>query len=102
MRLHDKGQKADRDRAVVLHSYQEMCKFFHVPHSARLTPVQLTKMTNTQIYQAGKDLYNGATVAQAHKLAVKLGVYKQGENAIVAWIKALFAPRKLHVAPKHV
>ncbi|MDX9821860.1 MAG: hypothetical protein RBT20_07995 [Syntrophales bacterium] len=31
-------------------------------------------MTNAQLFQASKDLYNGATVKQAKRLARKLGV----------------------------
>lgn len=75
-RVHNVGAKADRDRAIVLHSYLAMCEEFRVPRQMRLTPREIASMTNTQLYQASKDLYNNASVRQAQRLAVKLGVAK--------------------------
>jgi len=87
MRLHDKGQKADRDRAVVLHSYKVMCREFRVPRRQRLTTVQILSMSNNQLYQASKDLYNGATVKQARRLARKLGLNGPVTPPIVRWFR---------------
>lgn len=75
-RVHNVGSKADRDRAVVLHSYLAMCKEFRVPRRMRLTPREIASMTNTQLYQASKDLYNNVDIKKAQCLAVKLGVAK--------------------------
>lgn len=79
-RIHDKGAKADRDRAVVLHSYLVMCDEFRVPRRMRLTAREIAGMSNTQLYQASKDLYNNASVKQAQRLAVRLGVAQPPES----------------------
>lgn len=74
--VHNVGAKADRDRAVILRSYQTMCEEFRVRKSRRLSPREIAAMTNAQLFQASKDLYNGATVKQAKRLARRLGVSK--------------------------
>lgn len=79
-RVHDKGEKADRDRAVILHSYLAMCDEFRVPRARRLSAREIATMTNTQLYQASKDLYNGATIRQATRLAVRLGTMPAPER----------------------
>ena len=70
--VHNVGAKADRDRAVILRSYQTMCEEFRVRKSRRLSPREIAAMTNAQLFQASKDLYNGATVKQASRLAKKV------------------------------
>lgn len=72
--VHNVGAKADRDRAVILRSYHAMCEEFRIRKSRRLSPREIAAMTNAQLFQASKDLYNGATVKQAKRLARKLGV----------------------------
>lgn len=72
--VHNKGRKAEKDRVLLLHSYAEMCQAFHVPRSRRLSPREIALMTNAQLYQANKDLYNGAPAGQARRLASRLGV----------------------------
>jgi len=74
MLIHNKGAKADRDRAVLVHSYKAMCKYFNVPRRDRLTPLALASLSNTQIYKLSKDLYNDQPVGRAKRLARKLGL----------------------------
>lgn len=101
-RIHDKGAKADRDRSVVLRSYLAMCDEFRVPRRMRLTPREIASMTNTQLYQASKDLYNNASVKQAQRLAVRLGVTEKppAEETFVMptwlrrWLRKITAARR--------
>lgn len=79
-RIHDRGAKADRDRAVVLRSYLAMCDEFRVPRRMRLTAREIAGMSNSQLYQASKDLYNNASVSQARRLAVRLGMAQPPES----------------------
>ena len=74
MMLHETGPRAQRDRATVIASYRDMVRFFRVPRGDRLTTVQMSKMTSKQIYQAGRDLYNGVSVKQARKYGIKRGL----------------------------
>lgn len=86
--VHNKGAKAEKDRVVLLGSYREMCRAFRVPKSRRLSERDLAIMTNAQVYQASKDLYNGASVKQARKLAERLGVATKGPTILsrfTAW-----------------
>ena len=88
--VHNTGRKAERDRAVLLASYREMCKAFRVPKSRRIHDRDIARMTNAQIYQASKDLYNGATVKQARRLAVRMGVADKEPGLVsraVSWVK---------------
>ena len=86
--VHNKGAKAEKDRAILLGSYREMCKAFRTPKAQRIPERDLARMTNTQVYQASKDLYNGATVKQARRLAERLGVSSRGPSLLArfkAW-----------------
>jgi len=88
--VHNVGAKADRDRAVILRSYQTMCEEFRVKKSRRLSPREIAAMTNAQLFQASKDLYNGATVKQARRLAVRMGVADKEPGLVsraVSWVK---------------
>lgn len=88
--VHNKGRKAERDRAVLLASYREMCKAFRVPKSRRLAEKDIARMTNAQLYQASKDLYNGATVKQARRLAVRMGVAEKEPGPFsraMSWVR---------------
>lgn len=89
--VHSTGRKAERDRAVILASYREMCKAFRVPKSRRLSEKDIARMTNAQLYQASKDLYNGATVKQARQLAVRMGVAEKAPGIFsraVSWVQS--------------
>ena len=66
--VHNVGAKADRDRAIILQSYRTMVKEFRVKKSRQLSPREIATMTNAQLFQASKDLYNSATVKQASRL----------------------------------
>lgn len=74
MTLHEKGVKAERDRAILITSYEVMCDEFRLPSSKRLTRANMAMMSNKVLYQASKDVYSQATVKQAKKLAIKMGL----------------------------
>lgn len=80
MVLHEKGRKAERDRAVLIASYDQMCREFRVPYAKRLTPAEMARMSNAAIYRASKDLYNGASVKDAVRLAMKMGLVARPES----------------------
>ena len=89
--VHNTGRKAERDRAVILASYREMCKAFRVPKSRRLSEKDIARMPNAQLYQASKDLYNGATIKQARRLAVRMGVAEKAPGIVsraVSWVQS--------------
>lgn len=72
--VHDKGWKGDRDRVALIVSYTKMCKVFRTPRNKRLDTEQIARMTNAQLYQASKDLYNGASIRKARKVAAIAGL----------------------------
>jgi hypothetical protein len=74
-----------RDRATILVSYRTMCKMFHVPFKQRLTPKDIASMTNNELFQAARDLYNNSTVKQAHRLAIKAGVVAR-DPVVPEWL----------------
>lgn len=80
MMLHEKGRKAERDRAVLLASYEAMCREFRVPRAKRLTTDQIARMTTVQLYRASKDLYNGTSIKKAARLAVKMGLVEHPKS----------------------
>lgn len=93
-RVHNVGSKADRDRA--------MCEEFRVPRHMRLTVREIATMTNSQLYQASKDLYNNVDIKKARRLAVKLGVAEpqriENRLPMPKWlrkaIRQLLAPKR--------
>lgn len=94
MVLHEKGRKTERDRAVLIASYDQMCREFRVPRAKRLTPAQMANMSNAALYRASKDLYNGASVKDAARLAVKMGLVARPEpwlvralRVVVGWVR---------------
>ena len=92
MTVHNKGFKADRDRAVLINSYHVMCKDFNVPRDKRLDAARLANLSNEMLFKINKDLYSQATVKQARKLAVKMGLVDKPEtwlNRIASWFKRL-------------
>ena len=92
MMLHEKGRKAERDRAVLINSYEAMCDEFRVPMLKRLTRSDIARMSNKALYRASKDVYSQATVKQANKLAIKMGLVEKPES----WLKRIF--RKVQYA----
>lgn len=90
MKVHDKGIKGDRDRAVLIRSYKAMCKDFKIPAKRCLNDVDLARLSNKMIYRISADLYSQATVKQANKLAIKMGLVKKPEswvNKIITFLK---------------
>jgi hypothetical protein len=90
MTIHEKGVKAERDRAILIHSYETMCNEFRLPASKRLTRADMAKMSNKAIYQASKDVYSQASVKQANRLAVKMGLKESPKMKIIKRIKDWF------------
>ena len=80
MKVHNKGFKADRDRAVLINSYHVMCKDFNVPRDKRLDSARLASLSNEMLFKVNKDLYSQATVKQARKLAVKMKLIDKPET----------------------
>jgi hypothetical protein len=66
MKLHERGVKADQERAALLLSYERMVKVFHVKHP--VTAAQFSAMDNWQVMRVCKDLYNKAPIKLAKKL----------------------------------
>jgi len=89
MMLHEKGYKAERDRAILIKSYETMCDEFRLPAAKRLTRADMAKMSNQALYRASKDVYSQASVKQADRLAVKIGI-KPKPDGIIRRIKAWF------------
>jgi hypothetical protein len=75
--LHESGIKAQRDRSMLIASYRDMVKEFRIPRKDRITADKMSKLTNKQLYQACKDLYNGVTIKQARKYGIKRGFIKK-------------------------
>jgi hypothetical protein len=103
--LHNVGAKADRDRAVVLHSYEELCRVARIPRAKRLTPFQVAVMTNTQLYQVSKDIYNGLPIKKAQRLAVRLGLVEKPEHVPALkrlrwWLRAQLAYLRMRFVRK--
>jgi hypothetical protein len=90
MTLHEKGVKAERDRAILINSYETMADEFRLPASKRLTRADMARMSNAALYQASKDVYAQAKPKQLVKLAVKMGLVKKPDswvNRAVSWFR---------------
>jgi hypothetical protein len=74
MMIHEKGAKAERDRAILINSYESMANEFKLPASKRLSRADMAKMNNQALYRASKDVYSQSSVKQANRLAVKMGL----------------------------
>ena len=102
MMLHEKGAKAERDRAILINSYEAMCDEFRLPAAKRLSRADMARMSNAAIYRASKDVYSQASVKQANKLAVKMGLKEKSPSWLdlvfteisLSFMKALFGKRK--------
>ena len=89
MMIHEKGWKAERDRIILLASYEAMVKELRVPKSKRLSTEAISKLNNTQLYRASKDLYNGTSTKNAARLAVKMGLADKPKT-IIGKVKEFF------------
>lgn len=103
MNVHNKGHKSARDRAVLIHSYRVMCADFHVPRCDRLNAAALARLSNEMLYKITKDMYSQATVKQAKRLAIKMGLAESELSRHVrlfkAAVKSIFRPSRT-VRPK--
>ena len=100
MKVHNKGFKADRDRAVLINSYHVMCKDFRVSKERRLDDGRLAAMSNEMLFKVNKDLYSQATVKQARKLAVKMGLLESPWSIFLYRFKKLFAWWRVIYSPQ--
>jgi hypothetical protein len=87
MMLHERGRKSERNRAILINIYETMCDEFRVPSLKRLTRADMARMSNEALYRASKDMYSQATVKQANRLAVKMGLAEPQES----WIKRILS-----------
>jgi hypothetical protein len=80
-----------------------MCVDFHVPQRDRLDTAALARLSNEMIYKITKDMYSQATVKQARRLAIKMGIAEselsRHVRLIKSAIKAIFKPTRT-VQPK--
>ena len=99
MMLHEKGVKAERDRAILINSYEAMCDEFRLPASKRLSRADMAKMSNQALYRASKDVYSQASVKQANRLAVKMGLKPKPETlwdrikTLFKWWRVIYSPQ---------
>ena len=82
MKVHNNGFKAARDRAVLINSYHVMTRDFRVPQSRRLDDARLAAMSNEMLLKVNRDIYSQATVKQAKRLAVKMGLVHKPQSWI--------------------
>ena len=94
MIVHNKGLKAARDRALLVNSYQVMCREFRIPKAKRLTSLDIARISNEMLYKVNKDLYSQADVKQARRLAVKLGLVEKRETIIERMVR--YIKRRLY------
>ncbi len=90
MTLHEKGKKAERDRAILIRSYETMCDEFRLPAKKRLSSADIARMSNAALYRASKDVYTQAKPKQLVRLAVKMGLVKKPDswvNRAVSWFR---------------
>jgi len=95
MKLHTtNGMKAARDRAVLINSYHVMCKDFRIPKDRRSRDADLARLSNEILFKLNSDLYSQATVKQAERLAIKMGLLESRSGRIIrlvrSWLKYTF------------
>jgi hypothetical protein len=59
--IHNYGAKANRDRAMLVSSYHEMVRMFRTPKDQRLTPSDMARLSNTELFKAANALYTVAS-----------------------------------------
>ena len=90
MTVHRKGAKADRDRAVLINSYHVMCHDFRIPKKDRMDHATLARLSNEMLFKINKDIYSQATVKQARKLAIKMGLDESNLQRRIRRMKSWF------------
>ena len=89
-KIHNKGLKAKRDRAVLINSYHVMVRDFRIPKDRRLDDAGLARLSNEMLYKVNADLYSQATVKQAKRLAVKIGLLESPLSGMIRRVKSIF------------
>lgn len=92
------GAKAARDRVVLINSYHVMCKDFRIPKDRRLDDA-LARLSNEMLYKLNRDIYSQATVKQAKRLAVKMGLLESPVGGMIRRVKSMFR-RLFHAKAK--
>lgn len=85
--IHNYGAKADRDRAMLLSSYDEMCRVFKTPKDERMTPFEISKLNNTELSRAANALYIRAPDRKKRIMAERLGMTVPVKDTIFHKIK---------------
>ena len=100
MTVHNNGFKAARDRAVLINSYHVMTRDFRVPRSRRLDDARLASMSNEMLLKLNRDIYSQATVKQAKRLAVKMGLAESPLSIFLYRFKKLFTWWRVIYSPQ--
>ena len=100
MTVHNKGRKADRDRAVLINSCHVMVRDFRVPKARRLDDARLASMSNEMLLKLNRDIYSQATVKQAKRLAVKMGLAESPLSIFLYRFKKLFTWWRVIYSPQ--
>jgi hypothetical protein len=90
MKVHSNGFKAARDRAVLINSYHVMTKDFRIPKARRLDDAALARLSNDMLFKLNSDLYSQATVKQAKRLAIKMGLLESRAGRIIRLVRSWF------------
>jgi hypothetical protein len=90
MKVHSNGFKAARDRAVLINSYHVMCHDFRIPKARRLDDAALARLSNEMLFKLNSDLYSQATVKQAKRLAIKMGLLESRAGRIIRLVRSWF------------
>ncbi|MEI8095890.1 MAG: hypothetical protein WCG80_16900 [Spirochaetales bacterium] len=102
MIIHEKGPKAERDRAAFLSKYYQLTEHFHVK---RLEPAALAKLNNQSLYHLGEDLFNSQSERGKRRFFESQGLLRARPLAFKWFVRDLLAfyPRaKLWVKAWHV
>lgn len=86
MIIHEKGPKAERDRAAGLRRYHQLCEF---TRTKPITGERLAKLNNQQLYRLGDDLYNSLSAKRRRKFTDWLGVTTGNHLSFGFFLKAL-------------
>jgi hypothetical protein len=82
MVLHDKGAKAQRDRAKCMAKYIQLCNFMHVK---KQTPTQLSKLSVMEFYRLCEDIYNAQTIKKKIAYSEEIGACERSRPLRYHW-----------------
>lgn len=80
--IHEKGEKALRDRRKLAQKYDELCRFF------KLKPLEsdkLARLSNEQFYRLCEDTYERQPRARKMDYAEELGLMPRRKPAAFKW-----------------